>query len=157
MTNRLRWGAAVALMAGVMACDAGADRAPAGETDEWTDAERTEAERTERSAPAQVMPIDHSGVTGTAVADREDDHVTVTLSLEGLRQGATYLAHLHDGRCADDGPQRAPLGRVTANDDGMTTIELQAEGADLPMGDSWSVQLETDTGEAVACANLTPR
>jgi hypothetical protein len=152
MTNRLLWGAAVTLMAVVTACDAGADRAAAGETDE-----RTDAEGPERTATAQVMPIDHSGVTGTAVADQENDHVTVTLSLEGLRQGTTYLAHLHEGRCADDGPQRAPLGRITANDDGMTTVELRAEGTDMPTGDSWSVQMETDTGEAVACANLYPQ
>jgi hypothetical protein len=152
MTNRLLWGAAVALMAVVTACDAGADRAAAGETDG-----RMDADRPERSTPAQVMPIDHSGVTGTALADRENDHVTVTLSLEGLRPGATYLAHLHDGRCADDGPQRAPLGRITASDDGMTTVELRAEGADLPTADAWSVQLETDAGESVACANLYPQ
>jgi hypothetical protein len=152
MMNRLLCGAALALLVAVTACDAGADRAAAGETDG-----RVEDGDPMRSAPAQLMPIDHSGVTGTAVADRDGDQLVVTLSLEGLQAGARYLAQVHEGRCADDGPARVPLGRISADDLGMTTMELRADVGDMPAGVAWSVQVEAETGEAVACANLMPQ
>jgi hypothetical protein len=156
MTNRLLAGAAIALMAMATACDAGPDRAAAGEADGPATDERTEAGAQTRSSPAQVMPIDHSGVTGTAEADRDDDWVTVTLSLDGLRAGAMYLAHIHEGSCAADGPARTPLGRIPADGGGTTTVELRADGADVATGEAWSVQIETETGVAVACADLFP-
>jgi hypothetical protein len=156
MTNRLLAGAAV-LLAMVTACDAGPDRPAAGEADGPATDERTEAAAQTRSAPAQIMPIDHSGVTGTAEADRDDDWVTVTLSLDGLRAGAMYLAHVHEGSCAADGPARTPLGRIPADGGGTTTVELRADGADVVTGEAWSVQIETETGDAVACADLVPQ
>jgi Cu/Zn superoxide dismutase len=156
MTNRLLAGATIALMAMVTACDAAPDRAAAGEADRPATDERTEAAAQTRS-PAQVMPIDHSGVTGTAEADRDDDWVTVTLTLDGLRPGAMYLAHVHEGSCAAGGPARTPLGRIPANGGGTTTVELRADGADVATGEPWSVQIETETGEAVACADLLPQ
>jgi hypothetical protein len=157
MTNRLLAGAAIALMAMVTACDGGTDRAAAGEADRPATDERTEAAAQTRSAPAQVMPIDHSGVTGTAEADRDDDWVTVTLSLDGLRAGAMYLAHVHEGSCAADGPARTPLGRIPANGGGTTSVELRADAADVATAEAWSVQIETETGDAVACADLFPQ
>jgi hypothetical protein len=157
MMNRLLCGAALALLVAVTACDAGADRAAAGETDGRVENGRVGDGDQMRSAPAQLMPIDHSGVTGTAVADRDGDRLVVTLSLEGLQAGARYLAHVHEGRCADDGPARVPLGRITGDDDGMSTVELRAEAGDMSAGAAWSVQVEAETGEAVACANLMPQ
>lgn len=156
--NWLLCGTAIALLT-LAACDPGTDDAASddptmdGQVDQRAGTRPGQAE----FGPAPLAPIDHSGVTGTVAADRDDDDVTVTLSMEGLQPGATYLAHIHEDRCAMDGPARVPLGRITAGDDGMATVDLRADAAEMPAGEEWSVQVEAETGESVACATLRSR
>lgn len=153
-------GAVIAGLAAVTGCepatdDAASDRRTGEAVDERAEAERAEAGPSGlRSDPATLAPIDHSGVTGTVVADMDDDRVTVALSLEGLQPGATYLANLHEDRCAVDGPARVPLGRIAAGDDGTASVDLRADHDEMPSGEEWSVQIQAETGEAVACATI---
>jgi hypothetical protein len=149
-------GAVIAGLAAFTACEPATDDGAAeGRTEEPMDERADVGASGLRSAPAAFAPIDHSGVTGTVVADIDDDEVTVTLSLEGLHAGATYLAHVHEDRCAVDGPARVPLGRIAASDEGTADVELRAEPDEMPSGE-WSVQIHAETGEAVACANVSP-
>lgn len=123
-----------------------------GDTPEQDHVEETRTEG--RSAPAPLMPIDHSGVTGTAMADKSDGQVTITLSLEGLLPGTLYLASAHSNRCAANEPPRVPLGRITGDDDGTASVELRADAQELPERYPWSVQVQSEAGETVACADI---
>jgi hypothetical protein len=107
-----------------------------------------------RSAPVAFMPNDHSGVTGTALTDQSDGRVTITVSLEGLDPATTYLASAHSDRCAADGPVRVPLGRITGNDEGTARADFRAEVEELPEHQPWSIQIQTENGETVACADI---
>jgi hypothetical protein len=107
-----------------------------------------------RSAPAALMPNDHSGVTGTVLTDERNGDVVITLSLEGLDPGATYLASVHSDRCAADGPVRVPLGRIHGNDDGTAREDFRAQSQELPDRYPWSVQVQTEAGETAACADI---
>jgi hypothetical protein len=141
----LRYGCLVALVPALVACD------PAPQQDE---ADRAAAPDVSGSAPASFMPIDHSGVTGTAVADRDNDRITISLSLEGLTPDGLYLASVHADRCAADGPLRVPLGRVVGDDDGTARVDLRADIDEMPEDFPWSVQLQSDDGVTVACADV---
>jgi hypothetical protein len=150
-------GLVIAGLAAFTACEPATDDGAAeGRAEEPVDERAEVGVSGLRSAPAALAPIDHSGVTGTVVADVGDDEITVTLSLEGLQPGATYLAHVHEDRCAVDGPARVPLGRIAASDEGTAEVELRAELAEMPSREEWSVQVQAVTGEAVACANVSP-
>lgn len=146
MTWKLpRTACAVALLPALMACDTGQER----------DEERADGPRAAtRSAPAPFMPNDHSGVTGTVVADRDDGDIMITVSLEGLEGGVTYLASVHADRCAADGPVRVPLGRVTGEEGGTARAGLRASPEEMPEDFPWSVQIQTDAGVTVACADI---
>jgi hypothetical protein len=147
MTWKL-WPATVALAlitAGV-ACDRGEDRNPETDRDRQTpDAP---------GAPSALVPIDHSGVTGTVVADHERGGVVVTITVEGLDPGPGYPAFIREGRCAAGGPERVPLGIIQPGEDGMATARFTATAEELPVGQAWSVQVHRESGEAVACATV---
>jgi hypothetical protein len=140
-----RTACALALLPALMACDTGQEH----------DQERTDGpDMATRSAPAPLMPNDHSGVTGTVLADRDGGDIMITLSLEGLEPAVTYLASVHADRCAVDGPVRVPLGRVTGEGDGTASASLRAGPEEMPEDFPWSVQIQTDAGVTVACADV---
>jgi hypothetical protein len=137
---------ALTLIAAGAACDRGEKRNPEADLDRRTpDAS---------AVPAALVPIDHSGVTGTVVADHERDNVVVTISVEGLDPGSGYPAFIRDGRCAAGGSERAPLGTIQPGEDGMAAARFIATAEELPAGQPWSVQVHRESGEAVACATV---
>lgn len=115
---------------------------------------REPAEAGTRAAPAVFAPIDHSGVTGTVVVGRADDWALINVSVEGLDPRGTYTAHVHEDRCAVNGPARVPLGRIQTDGATAVSVELRAERAEMPVDQPWSVQVLDGTGKAVACATV---
>jgi hypothetical protein len=109
---------------------------------------------TDRSAPAVLMPVDHSHVTGAVDADRDGETVRIRVTLEGLRPGGTYVASAHAGRCAADGPERALLGTLTGDDDGAGDKEFRAATDEIDLTSDWSVQILAEDGEILACADV---
>lgn len=149
MLSRCWWcGAIAALMLFLVACERAAEPG--------ADAAHEPERATLSSAPAPLMPVDHSGVTGTIVVDDEDDGATVTLSLEGLEPDGDYLAYIHRERCASAGSLLVALGSVTADDAGEAVERVHVPSAELDAERPWSVHLHTAAGETVACANILP-
>lgn len=138
--------AALALIAAVAACEPGANQNAEPAPDEAAPAAST--------APATLAPIDHSGVTGTAVADRDGDDLSVTITVEGLDPGTGYSAAIHEGRCTAGDSERLRLGTFAADEDGMAAATFTTSAAELPAGREWSVQLRSETGATVSCANV---
>jgi hypothetical protein len=137
---------ALALITAGAACDRGDEPNP-----------ETDRDRRTPDAPSvssALAPIDHSGVTGTVVADPERDNVVVTITVEGLDPGSGYPAFILEGRCAAGGSERVPLGIIQAGEDGMATARFTATPEELPAGQAWSVQVHRGSGEAIACATV---
>lgn len=107
-----------------------------------------------RSAPAALMPVDHSDITGTAAADRTDQEVEVTLVVEGVEAGATYLVSAHRGSCAFGGPELVPLGRVEAGEGDVAEATFKASADEIPPDEAWSIQILGEAGETLACADI---
>jgi uncharacterized protein (DUF305 family) len=89
-------------------------------------------------ARLRLEPVDDSDVSGTATFEEAASGVRVELDVEGLpKRGATYLAHIHPGTCAEG----ASEGNRERNED-----HRQAqEGADHDEGPGGHL----DTGEAM--------
>lgn len=131
------------------ACEAGP------ETERAVDQRQDERTAELDAGALELAPIDHSGVTGTVRADRGEEDVTVTVTLQGLRPEVEYTAHVHDGRCAAGGPVRIPMGRIQLADDGTGRVRLRTETARLPADEPLFVQIHGSGGRAVACADLS--
>lgn len=101
-----------------------------------------------------LAPIDHSGVTGTVEADRDDDEVTLSLSLQGLQSGTAYSAHVHQGRCAAGGPVLVPFDTVEVGEGGAGSARLETDTVGIPADAEVFVQVHGQDGAAVACADL---
>lgn len=144
---------ALVLIPSLAACDAGdagdADAGPGSDP-----AARGAAPSAPPETEVELAAVDHSGITGTVGADRDDEQVTVSVSVEGLEPGVDYPAHVHDGRCVAGGPVRFPLGRITADDDGTGRSTTRIPAAELPPAGSLFVQVHGEGGRAVACADL---
>jgi hypothetical protein len=148
--RRFSVGAVVALLPFLAACEAGPEQEP--EPVQTPVAERAQA----AAAPAALMPVDHSNVTGTALVDQDEEEASVTLALEGLEPDASYLAYLHRDRCAGAGSLLAPLGSLTADQAGEATRRIRVPSTEIGAERPWSVQIHTAAGEIVACANILP-
>lgn len=129
--------------------DTGADAGPGSDP-----AARSAAPSAPPETEVELAAVDHSGITGAVGADRDDEQVTVSVSVEGLEPGVDYPAHVHDGRCVAGGPVRFPLGRITADDDGTGRSTTRIPAAELPAAGSLFVQVHGEGGRAVACADL---
>lgn len=105
---------------------------------------------------AEFAPVNQSDITGTVRFEEEDDGVSATIELVGLQPGAAYPASLHTGRCAAGGPVAAPLGPVTAGEDGRGRLTAPIEAAGLEAGEPVFVQAVGPEGDAVACADMDP-
>jgi hypothetical protein len=104
---------------------------------------------------ADFAPVNRSDVTGTVGVERDDGEAIVTIELVGLRPGAVYPAHVHDGRCAAGGTVAAPLGRITAGRDGRGRLRTRVAGTALAPDRPAFVQIQTEDGTALACADLS--
>lgn len=120
--------------------------------------EASPADTVEAAAPAlgELMPINRSGVWGRAEAVRDGDELVVEAAAEGLEPDGEYAAFLHEGRCADGGPVRLSLGRITAADDGTGSLRFRAEPERAPAGPALFVQLHAADDQPVACADVGP-
>ena len=144
--NTMRLAMMLVVLPLLAACDGGA-----GTNGEGAEADAA-ASAVETAETIQLAPINRSGVTGTVEADRSPDALRLTLNVEGLEPGATYAAHVHDGRCAAGGPVRAPLGDLTA--DQQNRSQLEREVAAVPAPEPVFVQVHAPDGSAVACGDL---
>lgn len=155
MRNRQAAVACLVAILGLAACEAEQDVEPA-ESQPQSQPERFEADPSAtEEGRTELAPIDHSGVTGTVEADRDDDEVSVTVTLEGLQPGVAYEAHLHDGRCAAGGPVRIPMGELERGSEGEGVFRLTVRAVNLPEEDPVFVQVHGADGAAVACADLS--
>lgn len=113
-------------------------------------------------------PDGFDAATGTADVARHDAGTTVTLTLDGLDPGRQFIAHVHEGSCAEnggdhykfeaDGPDTPPNEihlMFTSSDDGSGF--LTAENPQVVGDDARSIVVHaTDDMQAyIACAALT--
>ncbi|NIR44377.1 MAG: CHRD domain-containing protein [Gemmatimonadetes bacterium] len=140
-----------------LACGEQAEQAEEGEGEGMEAAAGSMAETPTMS----LSTMNNSGVMASANLSHTDQSLSVTLELEGLEPGATYPAHIHRGNCEDQGPVAAPLGEVTAAEDGTGTIEASvpmsdlsapAEGEMAPKG--FYVQVHLPDGTPAACGEI---
>lgn len=137
----------IALFA-VAGCEAGQEtEQPAGEPEDVRAAEIEAGAR-------ELAPIDHSGVTGTVRADRDDENVTITLTVQGLQSGVEYSAHVHQGRCAAGGPVVLPLGDLNVTEAGEGRARLRTGADRIPADSDAFVQVHGSGGRPVACVDL---
>lgn len=146
---------AVPLLAATLALTA----CEAGEAPATDDAEREEAGAVDSvealaPTPGALTPINRSGIRGRAEVTPEGDGFLLLVEAEGLEPGTRYTAHLHDGRCADGGAIRLPLGRVMATDQGTGSIRMQVDADRIPVEEELFVQIHGPDDRPVACANL---
>lgn len=144
---------AVGLAGALGACDAGNDT-PARDAplDEPRTGDSVEALA---PTPGELTPINRSGVRGRAeIRTGGDGAFMVRVEADSLEPGGRYTAHIHEGRCADGGPSRLPLGRITATGEGTGSIRMRVDADRLPAEADLFVQLHAPDDRPVACANL---
>lgn len=117
-------------------------------------ADDTTAAEPPAPSPGDLAPINRSGVRGSAEAVADGDELVVTISAEGLEPGAAYAGFLHEGRCADGGPPRAPLDSIVADADGEGSVRTHVEPGLVPSGAELFVQIHAPDDRPVACANV---
>lgn len=158
------WSAVAIVLLGVGGCDA-PDRTPPGvEEDDRSRAERDsvpgargsedESIVPERAVPGVLSPINQSGIRGTAELAGTGDGVRLVLRLEGLQPREQYAAYVHQGRCAEGGPVRLPLGVVVGQDDGAGSVRMRVDSDRLPRDGDLFVQVHDADSRPVACADL---
>jgi hypothetical protein len=108
-----------------------------------------------------LSTMNNSGVMASAYLSHSDQSLNVTLELEGLEPGATYPAHIHRGNCEEQGPVAAPLGEVTAAEDGTATLEAAVPMADLSApaegamaSAGFYIQIHLPDGAPAACGEI---
>lgn len=124
--------------------------------------------RTGEVAPIEGAPEGYDDVSGTATITRGEPGTTVTLEMEGLEPDTTYLAHLHEGACADGaGPhyRHDPAGGAeppnemhihfdsTADGTGAVTVEDEVTADERAV----SVAIHEAGGQMFACADFGER
>lgn len=140
----------------VLACTEQAEQAQEGEG-----AMEAAAESSMDAPTMSLSTMNNSGVMATADLSHSDQALNVMLEIEGLEPGATYAAHIHRGTCEAQGPVAAPLGEVTAAEDGTGTIESAVAMADLaapaegaPADAGFYVQVHLPDGTPAACGEI---
>jgi len=122
------------------------------------------------SADFQLLPTSpegFEGLAGSADIARHDGGTTVTVEFDGLAPEVNYIAHLHEGSCADNGgphfkfdsngsdtpPNEIHLA-FTSTADGIGF--MTAENAQLAGENGRSVVVHEREGDApkIACAEL---
>ncbi len=140
--------AAVLLLLG--GCDAG--DAPRGEEEA-----RTVPEADDLAAPPGALaPINQSDVRGSATLVRDQGSLRLVVEAEGLESGSRYSANVHEGRCAEGGPVRLPMGHMTASPDGTGSVRMQVDDDRFPAEREFFIQIYAPDDRPVACANIEP-
>jgi hypothetical protein len=149
---RTRFLFLTAALLATAACDTGDTPAP----DEPLDSAVGEAPDVEPFAPepGDLIPINQSGVRGRATLSAEGDGGRAEVEGEGLEPGESYTAHVHEGRCADGGPVRLPLGRMTASTEGTGSLRTRVDADRLPAGATLFIQVHAADDTPVACADI---
>lgn len=148
MTRLHRMALPMALAVLAAACDA-PERARTE-----AEAEGTAALAETGEAEEELIPINQSGVRGSARVTRDDDEAVVAVRVGGLRPGERYAANVHQGRCAAGGALILPLGRLTAGQDSVASSRMRVSGASLPEGTDLFVQVYGPDDRPVACADV---
>lgn len=147
-------------------CDAG-DPPPEGEepraiTEEGPRAVTEEGSRAAPQAedlapqPGALTPINQSDVRGSVSFVRDQGSLRLEVEGEGLEPGSRYSAHVHEGRCAEGGPIRLPVGHMTASPDGTGSMRMQVDEDRLSAEGDHFIQIYAPDDRPVACANVEP-
>lgn len=104
--------------------------------------------------PGDLIPINQSNVRGRATLTPDDAGARVEVRGEGLEPGESYTAHVHEGRCAEGGPIRLPLGRMTASAEGTGSLRMRVDADRLPADADLFVQIHAPDDAPVACADI---
>jgi hypothetical protein len=99
----------------------------------------------------QLEQRENSGITGEVSQTRTASDMTLQVSLNGLKDGVSYPAHIHTGTCATSGPVAVELTSISAaggTGQSTTTVEL----AKVPAQSF--LQVHDSSGKAVACSDL---
>lgn len=137
--------------------EAGQQEAAGGEEAAETAAMDTAVEDTAKRAGAKQVSLaakNQSGITGTASFAMKGDSLAVSLSLSGVKEGASYPAHIHQGSCTEGGPVAAPLTSVTGEAGGSGTSESVVSKSSLKDTASYFVQAHLPDGTPAACGDI---
>ena len=74
----------------------------------------------------ELAALNNSGITGMAQLSHTADDLTVTLDMEGLTAGESYMAHIHKGTCEQGGPPVVTLQAIEAQDGTGTSTTMVA-------------------------------
>lgn len=143
---------AVPLLAAILLILGGCDAGDTPPTEEEAGALPEAEELAPR--PGALTPINQSDVRGTASFVRDQGTLRLEVEGEGLEPGSRYSAHVHEGRCADGGPIRLPMGHMTASPEGTGSMRLQVDEDRLSAEGDYFVQIYAPDDRPVACANI---
>jgi hypothetical protein len=101
-----------------------------------------------------LVPIDRSGIRGSASLSLDDEEAEVDVVVRGISPGQRYSANVHSGRCSGGGVPILPLGDLTAGDDSVASTRTRVASSAFPPGQEVFVQVYDDAGEPVACADM---
>lgn len=107
-------------------------------------------------SPGALVPINRSAVRGRASITGDGDDFQVVVLGEGLEPGERYSATVHEGTCAEGGPIRLPLGRMTATAAGAGSLRMRVDADRIPTDSELFVQIQGPDDQPVACANIVP-
>lgn len=137
--------------------EAGQQEAAGGAEAARTAATDTAPEDTAKRAAKKQVSLaakSESGITGTASFAKKGDSLAVKVSLSGLKEGASYPAHIHQGSCAQGGPVAAALTSVTGEAGGSGKSESVVAKGSLQDTASYFVQAHLPDGTPAACGNV---
>lgn len=146
--SSLAGAALLAALLPITACDVEPDPEPApGEQ------EAVVEPRTAEAGADRVIPVERSGVRGSAGLERDGQDAVIRLRLEGLEPGASYSAAVHEGRCAAGGALTLPIGRITAAADSAGSTRMRVSADQLPEAELF-IQVYGPGDRPVACADI---
>ena len=105
---------------------------------------------------AQIEEMDGSGASGDAELDLNGDGIRVSISMEGLTEGA-HPNHLHHGTCAEQGEIHITLDGVVADASGdglQTTANNEEPLSHFETGHYLAVHVSETDLTVIACGNV---
>ena len=105
---------------------------------------------------ASLTEVDGSGASGEASISPDGDGIEVTVSMEGLTEGA-HANHLHHGTCTDDPPGEVhiTLDEIEADDSGdaLQTSSSAVEPIDH-FAEGHYLAVHADDGAIISCGDV---
>lgn len=102
---------------------------------------------------ASLDEVNNSGISGEVRVREVGDQTEIDLTIDGVLEGHTYVAHLHRGECGNDLGVVADIGEFTATA-GENQISTTIDSATLEADRSHFVQAHQADQAPIACANL---